>query len=409
MKSIEQRIAEELGVARSRSRRRSSFSTAARPCRSSRATARKSPACSTTRNCARWRSGCGYLRELEERRTAILDTSASRASSTPRSKRRSWRPIPRRGSKTSICRIKPKRRTKAQIAREAGLEPLAPSLLTDPSGCPKRRRRTFIDAREGRGGRRGGARRRARDPGRAFRRGRRADRQAARGIWGRGRSRRRCARQEKRPRARNSPTISTWPSRLRNCPSHRILALFRGEKEACSTSPSSRRTRRRRRQRAALYEQRIARTLRHRRPRPAGRQLADRYGALGVADARLSGISASICACGSGKRRRTRRCASSPAICATCCSPRRPARARRWASIRASAPASRSPSSTRPARSSATTAIYPHEPQQHWDGSLATSGRLAREHSVELIAIGNGTASRETDKLAADLIARIRN
>ncbi len=53
-----------------------------------------------------------------------------------------------------------------------------------------------------------------------------------------------------------------------------------------------------------------------------------------------------------------------------------------------------------------TTAIYPHEPQRRWDESLATLAALAVRHKAELIAIGNGTASRETDKLAADLLAR---
>ncbi|HEY3611078.1 MAG TPA: helix-hairpin-helix domain-containing protein, partial [Pseudonocardiaceae bacterium] len=48
---------------------------------------------------------------------------------------------------------------------------------------------------------------------------------------------------------------------------------------------------------------------------------------------------------------------------------------------------------------------YPHQPQQRWDVALATLARLAAAHRVELISIGNGTASRETDKLAADLIA----
>jgi uncharacterized protein len=51
-----------------------------------------------------------------------------------------------------------------------------------------------------------------------------------------------------------------------------------------------------------------------------------------------------------------------------------------------------------------TATIYPHEPRRDWDGSLHTLAQLARKHSVDLISIGNGTASRETDKLAADLI-----
>ena len=51
--------------------------------------------------------------------------------------------------------------------------------------------------------------------------------------------------------------------------------------------------------------------------------------------------------------------------------------------------------------------VYPHEPRLDWEGSLHTLGRLVATHGVNLIAIGNGTASRETDKLAGDLIKRI--
>jgi uncharacterized protein len=52
--------------------------------------------------------------------------------------------------------------------------------------------------------------------------------------------------------------------------------------------------------------------------------------------------------------------------------------------------------------------VYPHEPRCDWEGSLHTLGRLVATHGVNLIAIGNGTASRETDKLAADLIKRVQ-
>jgi uncharacterized protein len=48
--------------------------------------------------------------------------------------------------------------------------------------------------------------------------------------------------------------------------------------------------------------------------------------------------------------------------------------------------------------------IYPHQPRNDWDGSLRTLALLAAKHNVSLISIGNGTASRETDKLAQDLI-----
>ncbi len=54
-----------------------------------------------------------------------------------------------------------------------------------------------------------------------------------------------------------------------------------------------------------------------------------------------------------------------------------------------------------------TATVFPHEPRKDWEGSLHTLGKLCEKHGVNLIAIGNGTASRETDKLAADLIKLI--
>ncbi|HEY1058461.1 MAG TPA: Tex family protein [Limnobacter sp.] len=53
-----------------------------------------------------------------------------------------------------------------------------------------------------------------------------------------------------------------------------------------------------------------------------------------------------------------------------------------------------------------TTTVFPHEPRRQWDESIAVLAALCMKHHVELIAIGNGTASRETDQLASDLLAR---
>jgi len=53
--------------------------------------------------------------------------------------------------------------------------------------------------------------------------------------------------------------------------------------------------------------------------------------------------------------------------------------------------------------------IYPHQPKNQWDQSLHVLGELCKKHKVDLISIGNGTASRETDKLAADLIKLHKN
>jgi uncharacterized protein len=54
-----------------------------------------------------------------------------------------------------------------------------------------------------------------------------------------------------------------------------------------------------------------------------------------------------------------------------------------------------------------TATVFPHEPRKDWDGSLHTLAKLCTQHGVNLIAIGNGTASRETDKLAADLTKQL--
>ena len=54
-----------------------------------------------------------------------------------------------------------------------------------------------------------------------------------------------------------------------------------------------------------------------------------------------------------------------------------------------------------------TATIYPHEPKKDWNGSLATLAVLAKKHGVQLVSVGNGTASRETDKLVNELLAKM--
>ncbi len=54
-----------------------------------------------------------------------------------------------------------------------------------------------------------------------------------------------------------------------------------------------------------------------------------------------------------------------------------------------------------------TATVYPHAPRNDWDGTLAALAKLCAKHGVDLIAIGNGTASRETDKLAGELIKKV--
>ena len=141
--------------------------------------------------------------------------------------------------------------------------------------------------------------------------------------------------------------------------------------------------------------------------RPAGRRLLRRDRAAGlegearpVAEARPAGAPAR-----SAPTPRRSRC--SPRTCATCCWPRRPARASPWGSIPASAPASRWRWSTPPARCWRRPPSTRTSPSATGRARSPRSAALCLRHKVDLISVGNGTASRETDKLAAELIAKM--
>ena len=121
-----------------------------------------------------------YLRELEERRTAILNSVREQGKLDAALEAAILAADSKGRLEDIYLPFKPKRRTKAEIAKEAGLEPLAELLLTAAAersaGCG----RTVRRCRKAGGRCRGRARRRARHPGRTFRRGRRPDRRAAR-------------------------------------------------------------------------------------------------------------------------------------------------------------------------------------------------------------------------------------
>ena len=280
----------------------------------------------------------GYLREMEERRSAILSSIREQGKLTDELEAR----IVAADSKARLEDIylpyKQKRRTKAQIAREAGLEPLADALLTDPSKVPDTLAATFIDAEKGVADAAA-----ALEGARAIlveRFGEDADLigNLREEMWGRGRLASKV-KEEKRAEGAKFADYFDMAEPLSKMPAHRILAMFRGEKEGVldlnfepedpAQAPASG---------PSLYEQRIARKF----------NIADRAGlrtngsmtrCAGPGAPACRAISRWTCACGSGRRRRMRPCACSRAICAICCSPRPPVRARPWASIRASAPA----------------------------------------------------------------------
>ena len=142
---------------------------------------------------------------------------------------------------------KPKRRTKAQIASEAGLEPLADRMLGDPAADPHAGGRGLRGRGQGRARCRGRARWRARDPGRALRRGRRPHRSSARADVVAGPAGVARARGQAGGRAPISPTTSTSTSRSRGCPRTGSWPCSAARRRKSSTSRSTRGTSRTRR------------------------------------------------------------------------------------------------------------------------------------------------------------------
>ncbi|MFF7233799.1 helix-hairpin-helix domain-containing protein [Streptomyces sioyaensis] len=344
-----------------------------------------------------------YLRELEERRAAILESVRSQGKLDAALEAQIRGADSKARLEDIYLPFKPKRRTKAQIAREAGLEPLADGLLADPSVEPAAAAASFVDADKGVADAAA-----ALEGARAIlteRFGEDADLigELRERMWSRGQVASKV-REGKEEAGAKFADYFDFAEPFTALPSHRVLAMFRGEKEeildlalepedpsAVTEGPSA-------------YEQAIA----HRfgitdRGRPADKWLKDT-----VRWAWRTRVQVHL---GIDLRLRLRQAAEDEAV-------------RVFASnlrdLLLAAPAgTRATMGLDPGfrtgvkvavvdatgKVAATETIYPHVPQQKWDASLATLAKLARAHDVELIAIGNGTASRETDKLAADLIA----
>ncbi|MET8828577.1 Tex family protein [Streptomyces sp. NPDC004610] len=342
-----------------------------------------------------------YLRELEERRAAILESVREQGKLTEELQARI------RGAETKArlediyLPYKPKRRTKAQIAREAGLEPLAEGLLTDPSVEPQAAAAAFVDADKG-----------VADPGAAL--------EGARAIlterfsedadligelrermWTRGRLAAKV-REGKEEAGAKFADYFEFAEPFTALPSHRILAMLRGEKEEvldltlepeeATEGPSS-------------YEGTIA----HRfgiaeRGRPADKWLTDTV--------RWAWRTRVLVHLGIDLRLRLRTAAEDEAVGVFAANLRdlllaAPAGTRATLGLD---PGFRTGVKVAVVDATgkvvATDVIHPHVPANRWDEAIAKLARLAREHAVELVAIGNGTASRETDKLAGELITK---
>jgi protein Tex len=339
-----------------------------------------------------------YLRELDERRQAILIQIGAQGKLTGELEAQIRAAESKARLEDLYLPYKPKRRTKAQIAREAGLEPLAGLLLGDPTRDPHTEAANFVGPDRGvpdaaaalDGARAILVERFAED---ADLLGQLRESMAARGSLT---SRVREGQEQKGAKFADYFEFSEPFTRL---PSHRVLALFRGEKEEIldlTLEPGAE---------DAEFEARIAERfgLRDER-RPADRWLAATVH-WAWRTRILTHLSVDI-------RVRLWQAAEDEAVRVFAANLRdlllaAPAGARTTIGLD---PGFRT--GVKVAVTDATgkvlgtATIYPHEPQRRWDEAIDVLARLAKTHHAELIAIGNGTASRETDRLAADLIRR---
>ncbi len=349
----------------------------------------------------------GYLRELAERRATILESIRSQGKLDDALEARVMAADTKARLEDIYLPYKPKRRTKAQIAREAGLEPLADQLLADPARDPHEDAAAFVDPDNGVADAAA-----ALDGARAILVERFAEDADLIGelrerAWSRGRltSQVRDGKQEDGAKFADYFDFAEPFTKL---PSHRVLALFRGEKEevldltvepegekegASGEEPAG----------PSGYELLIARQFGIAdRGRPADPWLMDTV--------RWAWRTRIFVRLDLDLRMRLRQQAEDEAVRVFAANLR---------DLLLAAPAgTRATMGLDPGYRTgvkvavvdatgkvvATETIYPHKPQQRWDAAIATLEELARTHGVELIAIGNGTASRETDKLAGELI-----
>ncbi len=346
-----------------------------------------------------------YLRELEERRTVILE-SVREQGKLDAALEASIMAADTKGRLEDIyLPFKPKRRTKAEIAKEAGLEPLSDLLLTEPQNDPKKVAKAFVDA-----GKQVADVTAALDGARAILVERFAEDADLIGalreqMWSHGQMSS-TVRSGKKTEGEKFKDYFDFSEPLQKLPSHRILALFRGEKEEILD--------------LAIQPEPVPAT-----PSPAGvpssyeLKIMNRFdisdqGRPGdkwlMETARWAWKTKIQVNLNVDLRMRLWTAAEEEGVRVFASNLRdlllaAPAGARVTMGLD---PGYRSGVKTAVIDATgkvvATTTIYPHEPQRAWDASLATLGKLAMQHKVDLIAIGNGTASRETDKLASDLV-----
>ena len=341
-----------------------------------------------------------YLRELEDRRAAVLASIEEQGKLTDTLRADIEAADTKSRLEDLYLPYKTKRRTKAQIAREAGLEPLADGLLADPTLAPESFAAGFVDADKGFADAKA-----ALDGARAILMERWGEDAALVGglrewLHEVGRIRARVAEGKENEGAKYRDYFD-HAEPLAKIPSHRLLALFRARREEIlflDLEPGA--------DAEAGHLQATGRVAHHAGIRDAGRP-ADKWlmDACRLAwkaklhlhlmldlfgQAREKAEAEAIAVFGDNLK---------DLLLAAPAGPR---------AVLGLDPGLRTGVKVavvdRTGKLVATDTIYPHQPRNQWDASLQTLHALCRKHEVELIAIGNGTASRETDKLAGDLI-----
>jgi protein Tex len=353
-------------------------------------------------------SRLGYLRELEDRRAAVLKSIEEQGKLTPELAAVIDAAPTKQELEDLYLPFKQKRRTKGMIAREAGLEPLADKLFGDPSLDPHAEAAAFVNADAGfadafavlDGVRDLLSERWAEDAALV--------KVLREWLWEEGllQSRKMDGKDEHNPDVAKYRDYFDYSESIRTVPSHRALAVFRGrtqeildaklilDEELVPGQPS-------------LAEGRIARHLGW----AHGKRAADDLIKRTISWTWKVKLSLSLERDLFG---RVREEAEKVAIRVF---------AENLRDLLLAAPAGKrvvmglDPGIRTGVKVAvvsdtgkvlATHTVYPHEPRNDWEGSLHALGRLVAQHGVNLIAIGNGTASRETDKLAADLIKRVQ-
>jgi uncharacterized protein len=342
-----------------------------------------------------------YLRELEERRSVILESVREQGKLDATLEAAIMAADSKGRLEDIYLPYKPKRRTKAEIAKEAGLEPLAELLLKEPQNDPAVSATPFISADKNVADVAA-----ALDGARAILVERFAENADLIGalreeLWANGRLKS-AVRDGKKEAGAKFSDYFDFSEAFSKMPSHRVLALMRGEREevlGLTVEPDDPATR----TVVSAYELRIMRAFGIAdQGRPGDKWLAETV--------RWAWRTKIFVTLSIDLRLRLWNAAEEEAVRVFASNLRdlllaAPAGARATLGLD---PGFRSGVKVAVIDATgkvvATSTIYPHEPQRRWDEALAILANLVRAHKVELIAIGNGTASRETDKLAIELV-----